>query len=196
MIDPTKQVRQTNPADAEKMARPQVVLAIVFGLIFGFLLQKGGVAKYHVLIGSLLLQDFTVFKVMISAILVGMIGLFALQRQGKIELRIKPTRYGAVIIGGLIFGAGFALNGYCPGTGAAALGQGNLDALFMIAGTIAGSWLYAESSEFLKNTIEKWGDRGKLLVPGVLGINRGVAIVIAAVLLSGFLVVLEQFTTR
>lgn len=196
MIDPTKQVPQTNPADAGKMARSQVMLAIVFGLIFGFLLQKGGVAKYHVLVGSLLLQDFTVFKVMITAMLVGMIGLFALHWQGKIELRIKPTRYGSIILGGLIFGAGFALSGYCPGTGAAAIGQGNLDALFMVAGMIAGSWLYAESSEFLKNTVEKWGDRGKLLIPDALGLNRGVAIIIAVLLLGGFLVALEKFTIR
>jgi len=196
MIDPTKEVRQSNPADESGISRGQVLQAILFGLIFGFLLQKGGVAKYHVLIGSLLLQDFTVFKVMIAAMLVGMIGLFPLAWMGKVKLHIKPTRYAAVIIGGLVFGAGFALNGYCPGTGAAALGQGNWDSLFMIAGMIAGSWLYAEFSETSKATLEKWGDRGKLLLPDLLGLNRKIAVVVFAGLLVGALLLLDRFTIR
>lgn len=196
MIDPTREVKQSNPADESKMPRHQILQAILFGVLFGFLLQKGGVAKYHVLIGSLLLQDFTVFKVMLTAMVVGMLGLFPLYWLGKIELRIKPTRYAAVIIGGLIFGAGFALNGYCPGTGAAALGQGNWDALFMIAGMVAGSWLYAEFSATSKETLEKWGDRGKLLIPDLLRLNRKVAVVVFAGLLIGALIVLDRFTIR
>ena len=55
-----------------------------------------------------------------------------------------------------MFGAGFGLIGYCPGTAAAAVGQGSWDALFGMAGLVAGSWLYAEMSGTLKNTIEKW----------------------------------------
>ena len=196
MIDPTKEVRQTNPADESRISRDQVLQAIIFGLLFGFLLQKGGVAKYHVLIGALLLQDFTVFKVMLSAIAVGMLGLFPLCALGKIQLKIKPTRLGAVTIGGLIFGAGFALNGYCPGTGAAALGQGNWDALFMIAGMVAGSYLYAETSDFLKNTIEKWGDRGKLLIPDLLGFNRSACIIVCAAILIVCLFALDRFASR
>ena len=196
MIDPTTEVPQTNPAEESGISRHQVLQAIIFGLLFGFLLQKGGVAKYHILVGSLLLQDFTVFKVMLTAMTVGMLGLFPLYWLGKIELKIKPTRIAAVTIGALVFGAGFALNGYCPGTGAAALGQGNWDALFMIAGMIAGSWLFAESSGFLKETIEKWGDRGKLLIPDLLGLNRKVAMLIIAGLLVAALVALERFTIR
>ena len=103
----------------------QLALGLLFGIAFGFLLQKGGVAKYHILIGVLLLEDFTVVRVMISAIVVGMIGVFVMHRLGWVELHLKPTRYGANILGGLIFGVGFGLIGYCPGTGAAAVGQGN-----------------------------------------------------------------------
>lgn len=98
------------------------------------------VAKFNVLIGQLLLPDFTVAKIMLTAIIVGMIGVFTPHHFGKIELHIKPTRIGANLIGGLVFGAGFALLGYCPGTGAAALGQGSWDVLFGIAGLVAGSY--------------------------------------------------------
>ena len=98
----------------------QLILGFLFGIVFGFLLQKGGVAKYHILLGVLLLEDFTVIKVMLSAIIVGMLGIFTLHGLGLVELHIKPTRYAANIFGGLLFGVGFALIGYCPGTGTAA----------------------------------------------------------------------------
>lgn len=91
-------------------------------------------AGIGVLIGALLLEDLTVVKVMLSAILVGMIGVFTLHGLGKVQLHIEPTRLAAQISGGLVFGVGFALLAYCPGTGAAALGQGNWDALLASPG--------------------------------------------------------------
>ena len=154
MINPGKSVTTSNVAETATADRGRRILgAILFGLAFGFLLQKGGVGKYHILMGQLLLQDFTVVKVMLTAIVVGMIGIFTLHRFAKVNLHIKPTRIGSNIIGGLIFGAGFALIGYCPGTVAAALGQGNYDALFAMAGLIAGSYLYAQFSKPLKSSI-------------------------------------------
>lgn len=178
--------------NGEQTFSRKILLPVLFGLIFGFLLQKSGVAKYHILVGALLLQDFTVFKVMISAIIVGMIGLFVLHRLGKLELKIKPTRYGANIIGGLVFGAGFALSGYCPGTGAAALGQMNWDALFVIAGMGAGSFVFAEMSGWLGQTVQRWGDRGKVSLPEVMGLPRAAFITGFIVLLVVGLVLLER----
>lgn len=150
----------------------QIASAVLFGIIFGFLLQKGGVAKYHVLLGVLLLEDFTVIKVMVSAIVVGMAGVLSLHRLGKVELQLKPTRYAANTVGGLIFGFGFALSGYCPGTGAAALGQGNFDAAGTMLGMVAGSYIFALTSGFLNRTIQKWGDRGELTLPEMLHMRR------------------------
>ena len=76
-------------------------------MAFGFLLQKGGVGKFNVFIGQLLLQDFTVAKVMLTAIVVGMVGIFTLRHFAKVNLHVRPTRVGANMIGGLLFGAGF-----------------------------------------------------------------------------------------
>jgi uncharacterized protein len=151
--------------DKKEFSPAQLLLGAFFGVIFGFLLQKGGVAKYHILMGILLLEDFTVIKVMLTAIIVGSIGVFAMQSLGLVKLHIKPTRYAANVLGGLLFGVGFALMGYCPGTGAAALGQGNLDATAAILGLMAGSYLFAEFSGKLDKTVMKWGDRGKLMLP-------------------------------
>jgi hypothetical protein len=197
MIDPGKAAQQSTEKPAPPLAAaPKLMVGAAFGLAFGFLLQKGGVGKFNVLIGQLLLQDFTVAKVMLTAIVVGMVGIFALHHFAKVNLHIKPTRVGANIIGGLLFGAGFALMGYCPGTAAAALGQGNWDALFGMAGLVVGSWIFAELSGWTKRTIEKWGDLGKVLLPDLLHLPRGVFVVGFAVTLTAIIVLLERFTTR
>ncbi len=197
MIDPGKAVKNVSVNEPTPVARPANLIAgLIFGVAFGFLLQKGGVGKYNVLVGQLLLQDWTVAKVMMTAIVVGMIGIFFLHRFAKVNLHIKPTKLGPNIIGGLIFGAGFALIGYCPGTAAAALGQGSWDALFGMAGLAVGSYIYAEFSGVLRGTLEKWGDFGKVLVPDLLRMNRGVSVVIIVVLLTAALFVLEKFTVR
>lgn len=157
---------------SEKQDSPkQLLLGFVFGIAFGYLLQKGGVAKFEVLLGALLLTDFTVMKIMLTAILVGMIGIFGMYSLGLVKLHVKPTKYAANIIGGLIFGVGFALIGYCPGTGAAALGQGNLDAIAGIAGLLAGSYLYAELSRKLSATVLAWGNRGGIMLPDLIGVR-------------------------
>jgi len=197
MIDTVKTVKSpTANRTPLAAATPKLIAGAMFGLAFGFLLQKGGVGKYNVLIGQLLLQDWTVVKIMLTAIVVGMIGVSTLHHFAKVNLHIKPTRIGANIIGGLLFGVGFALMGYCPGTAAAALGQGSWDALFGMAGLIAGSWMFAELSGWTKRTVESWGDYGRVLLPDLLSVPRGVFVVGFAFALTALLVVLQQFTTR
>ena len=181
-------------AAADKSDAPrQLVLGLFFGIIFGFLLQKGGVAKYDVLLGALLLTDFTVMKIMLAAILVGMIGIFGMHALGLVKLHLKPTKYAANVIGGLVFGAGFALIGYCPGTGAAALGQGNLDAVAGIAGLLAGSYLYAELSKNLSTNVLAWGDRGCIQLPDLIGVRTTPFLIVFAPLLGVALWVLYLY---
>lgn len=169
----------------------KLAAGLLFGLIFGFLLQKGGVAKFDILVGVLLLENFVVVKVMLTAIIVGMLGSYILRRRKLIDLQINETKYGANIIGGLIFGVGFGLLAYCPGTNAAAVGQGNLDALVGVVGLIVGSYAYALSSKFGSERISRWGDRGKLTLPELIDVSQGAFVVIAAPLLIAVLVFLE-----
>lgn len=169
----------------------KAVQALIFGSIFGFLLQKAGVAKFDILIGALLLENFVVVKVMLSAIIVGMLGVYVLERMGSLELQIKETAYGSNIVGGLIFGVGFALIAYCPGTNAAAMGQGNLDAIVGTAGMVLGSYLFALTSMHAGGGITKWGNRGKITLADLLKLSRGAAVAIAAPLLILVLVLLE-----
>lgn len=88
---------------------------------------------YHILIGQLLFQDWTVIKVMATAV-VGMVGIFTLHHFALVNLHVKPTQIGPNVFGGLLFGVGFALIGYCLGTVAVALGQGSWDAVFGMLG--------------------------------------------------------------
>jgi uncharacterized protein len=173
----------SEPAGPPESRAGQLALGLLFGIVFGFLLQKGGVGKYEVLIGMLLLRDFTVLKVMLTAVVVGMIGIYALHAAGMVKLHIKPTRYGANVLGGLLFGVGFGLAAYCPGTSATAIGQGNYDALAVILGLIAGSYLFAEASGWIARTISPWGERGELTLADLLHARPAICVPIMAAVL-------------
>jgi len=150
----------------------QLGIGFMVGIIFGFLLQKGGVTKYNVIIGQLLLNDFTVVKIMLSAVITGMIGVHLLRSLGMVALHPKPGSFGSVVIGGLIFGVGFGVLGYCPGTLAGAVGQGSLDALFGgLVGLLIGAGLFAEFYPRLENKILNKGYFGELTLPELLKVN-------------------------
>ncbi len=87
---------------------------LVTGILFGFLLQKGRVLRFEKQVGAMLLEDMTILKFMLSAILVGMVGITLLTETGTIALSHKSMNLGAVLLGGALFGGGWALMGFCP----------------------------------------------------------------------------------
>ena len=191
----TQQRNASKPRKKQANAEgSQRMLGLCFGVVFGFLLQKGGVGQYDILVGALLLRDFTVFQVILTAILVGMVGVFTLHRFGLVELHVKPMSWGSNVIGGLIFGLGFGSSGYCPGTGAVAVAQGNYDACVTIIGLLVGSYVYAEMSGFLGRTVATWGDRGKLMLSDVVPAPRAAVIVVVATLIVVALVMLDRLS--
>lgn len=147
-------------------------LGLITGVLFGFLLQKGRVLRFDKQIGALLLQDMTIFKFMLSAILVGMIGILLLSNMDMITLSHKPMNVGAVVLGGALFGAGWAIMGFCPGTSLGALGEGRWHAVFAILGMVAGAALYAELYPFFQSTVLAWKDFGKIGLSGALGVSQ------------------------
>lgn len=144
---------------------------LITGMLFGFLLQKGRVLRYDQQMGALRLLDMTIVKFMVSSILVAMVGVYFLHDLGWVKLAVKPTVLGGNILGGLIFGAGWGLLGYCPGTAVGAVGEGRGDALWGILGMLLGAALYAETYPFLKQSVLTWGNLGKITLPQVLGVN-------------------------
>jgi uncharacterized membrane protein YedE/YeeE len=160
----------------------ELIYGVITGIIFGFLLQKGRVIRYDKQIGALLLTDMTIVKFMLTTILVAMVGVYLLVDLGLAKLSLKATILGGNIIGGLIFGFGWAILGYCPGTQMGALGEGRWDALWGIIGMLAGAALFAESYPTLKATVLTWGDFGKITIPQILGVNHWPVIVVMVVL--------------
>jgi hypothetical protein len=152
------------------------ILGLITGVLFGFILQKGRVLRFEKQVGAMLLQDMTIFKFMLSAILVGMVGIQLLASVGIITLSHKAMNLGAVLVGGCLFGGGWAVMGFCPGTSIGALGEGRWHAVFAIAGMVVGAALYAEFFPFIKSTVLTWKDFGKIGLPEVLGVSPWVII--------------------
>lgn len=163
---------------------PRYLLGLVFGFCFGFLLQKGGVTRYEIILNQLLLEDFTVLKIIFTAVAVGMVGVYAMKQAGWIELHKKSGSLGTSVPGPLLFGIGFGLLGYCPGTGVGAAGHGALDALVGgVGGMLIGSSIYAAVYPSLKESVLNKGSFGDKTLLDVLPICSPWAVIVPVVLL-------------
>ena len=147
----------------------RLLLGLLSGVVFGFLLQKGRVAKFHVIVGQFLLADWTVLKLMGTAGVVGSVGVHGLVGLGLADLHVKPFLPGGVLLGAILFGTGMAILGYCPGTGVAACGEGRRDAMIGLLGMVAGAGAYVVGYRWALSLAGMWGDRGELTLPDVAG---------------------------
>jgi hypothetical protein len=118
----------------------------------------------------------TILKFMLSAIVVAAIGIYLFKDLGLIKLSLKSTSIGALSVGGLLFGIGWGLLGYCPGTAAGAIGEGRMDGLWGVFGMLCGGALYAVIYPFMKAHIISIGNYGKISVPQATGINHWIVI--------------------
>lgn len=148
----------------------RILLGLLTGFLFGFLLQKGRVSDRKVIVGQFLLRDFTVMKVMLTAIVVGGAGVYAMHAAGLTKLFVKPAQLAAIPVGGLIFGVGMVLLGYCPGTAVAAAGEGKRDAWWGLVGMIAAAAVYAELAGGFSKTILAWANLGPVTLPELTGV--------------------------
>src|SRR3989339_915547 len=169
----------------EGMAMNELLTGAVTGILFGFFMQKAQVIRYDRQLAALRLRDMTIVKFMLSTILVAMVGIYLLFDLGLVKLSVKPLILGGNVLGGLIFGIGWGIVGYCPGTAMGALGEGRYDSAFGLLGMILGAGLYAEAYPLMKETVLTWGDFGKITLPVVLGINHWIVIVILVALFVG-----------
>ena len=149
-----------------------LVFGLITGILFGFLLQKGRVLRFDKQIGALRLIDLTIFKFMGTNVIVAMIGVYLLKDLGLVQLDLLPTVLGKNIIGGLIFGIGWAVLGYCPGTAGGAVGEGRWDAAFGALGMVAAAVLMAEFYSTAAPATSGWGNFGKITLPEALGVNH------------------------
>ncbi len=159
--------------------------AVVLGFFFGFFLERAGFSSARKLTAQFYFRDFSVLKVMFTAIVVAMLGIAYLALVGWLDMSqvfVPPTFIWPQIAGGLLLGAGFIVGGYCPGTSVAAAAIGKLDALFFMLGIFIGIFLFGVGiPHFSKFNLS--GARGSLTLPVWLDVNTGIvvlAIVLAA----------------
>ena len=162
---------------------------IVLGFLFGIFLQYAKVNTYNSISGMAVLKDFTVAKTIATAIGIGAIGLSIAIGLGYADFHIKPFLAGSVIIGGLLFGTGMAILGYCPGTLPVSLGQGSVDALIGILGGFAASILYTVLSPAIHGALGP--DLGKIALSTVM--TAGTVIYSLLVGLIGMILIAGAF---
>lgn len=159
-----------------------LLYGLISGILFGVLLQRAEVLRYDRQVGALRLIDMTIFKFMLTAIMVAAVGIYALKDMGLVTLSVKATSLGGQIVGGTLFGIGWGLLGYCPGTAGGALGEGRLDAAWGLLGMLAGGGLYAVIYPTLKTTVLGLGNLGKVTLPQLIGLPHWVVIAAMVIL--------------
>lgn len=163
-----------------------LLLSVIFGFLFGVLLHRGKVTDYNTIINQFRLRDFTVLRVMFTAIVVGGIGVFALHAAGLAQYHIKSADLLAVVLGAVLFGVGMVLYGYCPGTGVAALGTGSVHAAVGFIGMMVGGILYAFSFDWIKSNVLPVWSLGKVRLPEFTGIPEW-ALFVGLILIAGII---------
>jgi len=168
-------------------------LAVAFGvgLGFGWCLERAGLGSARKLMGQFQLTDLAVFKVMFSAIVTAMLGMFWLSRLGVVDLSrvyVPETFIAPQLVGGVVFGAGMALAGLCPGTSCVAAVTGRADGVAVVAGFFAG----VLATSLVLPAITRFygsGARGSVTLDSVLGASHGaMTLVVVATAMAGFVV--------
>ena len=158
-------------------------LAIPIGFLFGFALQSAGLTDGRKIGRAFYFQDTDVPVVMFSAIVTGMLGLWVLSLVGFLDISqvyLVPTFLAPVMVGGVLFGIGMVVGGYCPGTAMAAVVTGKLDALMFLIGGLIGSLVFGDFYEIWEELYQS-DYRGVWRLDQVLGTTLGRTILIVVV---------------
>jgi uncharacterized membrane protein YedE/YeeE len=150
-----------------------LALGLTLGAAFGALLQLSGASSHTKIVNALRLRDLTVIKLILTAIGVGLLGVHLLDLFGLANMKVKELYLLGIIVAGAIFGVGFAVTGYCPGTALAACAEGKLDVWFMVAGGLLGALVFAFLFPEVEEHLLGIGRYGSVTIPGVFGI-RGI----------------------
>jgi uncharacterized membrane protein YedE/YeeE len=166
-----------------------LVAGLLIGVGFGWFLERSGMGSAPKLAGQFYLRDLTVFKVMFTAIVMAMLGVFWLGWLGVVDVAriyVPETFIYPQLIGGLVFGAGFVMGGLCPGTSCVAASTGRIDGMMVVLGMllgVLGTGISFRAIESLYNS----GARGSFTLPQLLGIPYGVvAFAVVVLAITGF----------
>ncbi len=175
-----------------------LVIALFLGVFFGFFLERGGLGNPHKLTGVFYLTDFSVPKAMFTAILVAATGLYLLSDLKLIDIGrvwIIPTVFWPQLAGGALFGLGYLVSGYCPGTAAAGFASGRLDALVTMVGIGLGTLVFSMIYPWIEK-FYKVSDMGQVTLPQLTGLNHWVLIALLYVLAGAMFYAMERYERR
>ena len=172
-----------------------LTIGFLIGGAFGAILYMGGATSYRRILGTLLLKDMWIIKLMCTAIGVGTLGLYLLDLDGLAHLSIQPAYLGGVAVGGIIFGIGWAVSGYCPGTCVVGASEGKWDAIATVIGGLVGAAIFAVAYPVMETMLLAPLDFGKITLHDVTGLNSVyLAIPLSAMLLSlAFFVLKDRY---
>jgi len=183
------------PLPLERLGHVGVnILYVVTGFFFGFMLEQAGFGNSRNLASQFYLRDMRVLKVMFTAIITAMLLLFALEVAGLIRpgtLYINPTHLWPGILGGFIFGVGFVIGGYCPGTSLVSAATLKLDGIFFVLGMVLGMLVFGETLPLFQAFFDASGAMGELTLPQVFGVSKGVVVVLVVALALGMFAAAE-----
>jgi hypothetical protein len=162
-----------------------LIYALFVAIVMGALIQRVGASSPRMILASLRLQDLTIIKFMATTIAVGSVLVYLMSLWFPMHFDIKPTYVVGVGVGGLIFGAGFALAGYCPGTCVVGMAEGRRDALVALLGGIAGALIFTLVYTLIEAPLIKPLNFGKITLADVLHAPAmAVSVGLAAVFLT------------
>jgi uncharacterized protein len=168
-----------------------IAAGVLMGIVFGFALEKSRVFEPGMIVGQMQFRNFIMLKVFLTGVATGAVVLAVLNGFGFVKLQPKAALYAADAIGGLLLGAGIALAGACPGTVLAQAGVGYRDALFTLAGGLAGAVAYSYATPALSNTFLA-SSGGRIVLTDLLGIPYWLGALVLAALIVVILVALEK----
>jgi uncharacterized protein len=148
-----------------------LALGLLLGAAFGALLQLSGASSHTKVVNALRLKDLTIMKLILMAIGVGVIGVHVLDLFGLANMKVKDLYLLGIIAAGAIFGVGFALSGYCPGTALAASAEGKPDAVATVMGGLCGALVFAFMFPEIEEHLLPVGRYGSVTIPSLLGIH-------------------------
>jgi uncharacterized membrane protein YedE/YeeE len=160
------------------------VIALILGVGFGFALNKAGLTKYNKIVNVFRFTDMAVLKFMMTALVVSMTGLYILRGLGLVTFPSVPATYiVGNIVGGLIFGVGMALSGYCPGTCVAGSGEGKLDYLIPgLLGFLVGAGIYGLTYQQVYPAISAIANVGNVVIPDLWNLSPYLTVVLFALM--------------